>query len=95
MYNYKDPVTAKGESCFKVHLNFFVNESFREDKLKHFVLAHSRIRRCIRVNNTYDYCIIAHLRYKNDFEEFYQELLHSVPGIEHTNIGVINSVLKP
>lgn len=94
MYHYRDSVAARGESCFKVHLNFFVNESFREDKLKHFVSEHSRIRRCIKVSNTYNYCIIVHLRYKNDFEEFYQELLRKVPGIGHTNIGVINSILK-
>lgn len=94
MHNLKGLGSAKGESFFKVQVNFFVDESFREDKLRRFVLEHSRIRRCTKVSSSYNYCIVVHLRYQRDFEEFHQDLLRSVPGIGHANIGIIKDILK-
>lgn len=95
MYYYsKSPIAIRGDGDFKIRLSFSIDESFRESKLRHFILANPRIRHCIKLNNGKLYNIFVHLCHKDDFESFRCELIESVPGIAALNTGVVGSILK-
>ena len=93
-YDYKSPILARGEGNFKIRLDFTVNNCFRENILRHFVSANSRIRHCFKLDSGARYALYVNLSHKADFEAFHHELISKVPGIAAINKGVIGSILK-
>lgn len=93
-YDYRPAIAVRGEGSLNIRLSFAVDESFREGRLRHFVLTNPSIRHCIKLNDGKLYALYVHLCHKDDFNAFRCDLIEGVPGIATLNTGVVGSILK-